>query len=180
MRGQNVSYTVRVPFLDAAKGARRRVQLYDGKALDVTIPAGTTDGQTLRLKGQGMPGMGGGPAGDALIEVRVDGHPHFERDGADILVEVPVTLDEAVLGAKFTVPTIDGKVALTVPPGSNTGARLRLKGKGLPQATGGGRGDQYVRLKVVLPDKPDKQLKDFIRDWAREHAYDVRRKAGLE
>src|SRR3546814_10323745 len=81
MRGQNVSYTVRVPFLDAAKGARRRVQLYDGKALDVTIPAGTTDGQTLRLKGQGMPGMGGGPAGDALIEVRVDGHPHFERDG---------------------------------------------------------------------------------------------------
>ncbi|CAN0595071.1 unnamed protein product, partial [Laminaria digitata] len=102
MKGKDVSYSLRVSFLDAAKGTTRRINLYDGKSLDVRIPAGTEDGQTLRLKQQGMPGMGGGPAGDAFIEIQVDTHPFFERDGNDIFLDVPITLAEAVLGGKIT------------------------------------------------------------------------------
>lgn len=175
-KGNNVQYTVQVTFAEAAKGIRRRITLYDGKSLDVTIPSGTEDGQTLRLRGQGMPGLGGG-AGDAFVTVQVQDDPIFGREGNDIHVTVPVTIDEAVLGGKIRVPTIDGPVSVSVPPGSNTGSRLRLKGKGIA-TSGGNRGDQIVYLEVVLPDKPDDELRSFLQGWSVRHKYDVRKKAG--
>ena len=104
----------------------------------------------------------------------------FERHGHDIHVTVPVTIDEAILGGKIRVPTIDGPVAVSVPPGSNTGSRLRLKGKGVAKAHGGGRGDQIVYLEVVLPEKPDDELRSFLQGWALRHPYDVRKKVGMD
>jgi len=177
MRGADVTYTTTVDFLDAARGARRRITLEDGKALDITIPPGTEDGQTLRLKGQGRPGVGGGEAGDAFIEIRVLPHPYFTRQGNDVHLDLPVTLPEALLGATVTVPTIEGKVSLKIPPGSNTGTTLRLRGRGI--AREGQRGDQYVKLRVMLPERPDRDLTDFIRRWAEANPYDVRGKAGI-
>jgi DnaJ-class molecular chaperone len=179
MPGADVSYTLRVGFLDAANGARQRITLPDGRAIDVTIPEGTHDRQTLRLKGQGQPGIGGGEPGDAYIEIHVEPHAFFTRKDNDVHIEVPVTLDEAVLGAKIEAPTVSGTVSLTVPPGSNTGTTLRLKGRGILDSRTKARGDQYVKLKVVLPDAPDEELRSFIEQWAKTHKYDVRRKAGM-
>jgi DnaJ-class molecular chaperone len=176
-RGADVSYELTVDFIDAAVGAKRRLSLPDGRTLDVTIPAGAEDGQQLRLKGQGTPGLGGGPPGDAYIEIHVQDHPLFKRKGADIHIGLPVTLTEAVRGAKITVPTIDGPVTMTVPKGSNTGSMLRLRGKGVPEKKGGPRGDQYVRLEVMLPDDSDSALERFVEEWNRD--YDVRGKLGL-
>lgn len=176
-RGADVSYELTVDFIDAARGARKRLTLPDGRTLDVTIPPGTDDGQQLRLKGQGTGGLGGGPAGDAYIQIHVTEHPYFKRAGTDINVDLPITLTEAVLGGKITVPTIDGPVSMTIPKGSNTDSLLRLKGKGVPGGKGDARGDQYVRLKVVLPDPPDPELERFVEGWKRD--YDVRGKLGL-
>jgi DnaJ-class molecular chaperone len=180
MKGPDVHYAITVDLPEAVLGAKKRVTLGDGRTLDLTIPPGTEDGQTLRLKGQGGPGIGeGAPAGDAYIEVKVRPHPFFTRKGRDIHVEVPVTLQEAVLGGTIHVPTVDGTVSVKVPKGSNTGSVLRLKGKGVAEAKGGGRGDQYVKLKVMLPDPVDPALKEFVEKWAEDHAYDVRSKAGI-
>ena len=179
MRGKDVNYSLRVSFLDAAQGTTRRINLYDGKSLDVRIPPGTDDGQTLRLKGQGMPGMGGGGPGDAFVEVQVDSHRFFERDGNDIFLDVPVSLAEAVLGGKITVPTIHGSVSVTVPAGANTGTTLRLRGKGV-HARPGVSGDQFAKLQVMLPDKPDRELVDFVKEWSKDFDYDVRNRAGLD
>ena len=175
LRGADVTYVAEVDFIEAALGAKKRLMLTDGKTLDVTIPPGTEDGQTLRLKGQGLPGTGGGPAGDAYIEVKVAPHPLFSRKGSDVHIELPITLPEAVLGASITAPTIDGPVSLKVPRDSNTGSTLRLKGKGIVDRSTGQRGDHYVRLKVVLPDRADPELTDFLEKWARRHPYTVRR-----
>lgn len=182
MKGKDVTYTVRIPFLEGIKGVRRRIQLYDGKKLDVDIPPGTQEGDSLRLKNQGMAGMGGGLAGDAFVEIQVDPHPYFERDGMDIHLDIPITLSEAVLGAKINVPTPHGAVAVTVPTGSNTGRSLRLKGRGVIKGAGDSeqKGDQYIRLKIMLPDKPDNKLEAFAREWSESGDYDVRKKAGLE
>lgn len=176
-KGQDASYTIKIAFLEAAQGAKKRITMPDGRNLDVTVPAGLESGQTLRLRGQGMPGIGGGPAGDALIQVDVEPHPFFTRKERDIHLELPITLQEAVLGATVNVPTVQGDVALKVPPGSNTGATLRLKGKGI--AGKDSAGDQYVKFKVVLPEKPDAELTAFLEKWGRDHAYDVRRKLGM-
>ncbi len=174
--GQEARHSLTVSFTDAAAGCTKRVTLVTGKSVDVHVPAGSDDGQTLRLKGQGHPGILGGPDGDAYIEIRVAPHPFFTRRNLDILVEVPVTLQEAVLGGKVTVPTIDGRVAVTIPPGSNSGSVLRLKGKGVIGAAG--QGDQLVTLKVVLPDG-DEELRKFIEKWGPRHGYDPRGKAGM-
>src|SRR5581483_7260302 len=131
MRGQDAQYRLEVDFLDAVRGTKTRITLPDGETLDVTIPAGVSDGQVLRLKGKGHPGFGEGEPGDALVEVSVKPHPVFKRDGDDIIVEVPITFDEAVLGGKVEVPTIGGRVFATIPAGSNTGQTLRLKGRGI-------------------------------------------------
>jgi DnaJ-class molecular chaperone len=177
-RGRDLRYRLEVDFLDAVNGAKKRVTMPDGRTLDLAIPAGFEDGQTLRLKGQGLPGMGGGAAGDAFIEIKVEPHAFFTRQGDDIHLELPVSLPEAVLGASITVPTLDGKVTLKVPAGSNTGTVLRLRGKGVPRRDGT-RGDQYVKLKVVLPDKPDAEFKDFVERWAKKNTYDARARSGL-
>ncbi len=173
VHGSDTSYTLRVSFEEAAQGVTKRITLSTGKSLDVKIPAGTKDGTTLRLKGQGQAGAGGGNPGDALIEVRVEDHGWFQREGRDIRMDLPVSLPEAVLGGKVTVPTLAGKVAVTIPPGSNTGTVLRLKGKGM--AEGGEAGDQLITLKVVLPDRPNAELEDFLRRWAEKNAYDPRK-----
>ncbi len=189
-RGADVSYAVKVDFVEAALGAKKRVQLADGKTLDITLKPGTEDGQTLRLKGQGQAAQGQAsqgkagrnkaPAGDALIRVRVSPHRFFVRQGRDIHLELPITLKEAVLGASVPVPTIHGKVALKVPAGANSGQTLRLRGKGVPAGAGKPAGDQLVKLTLVLPEKPDTALKDFVEGWDGADEQDPRRKAGLD
>ncbi len=174
MRGQDENYTLAVEFLDAIIGATRRLALPDGKHLDVRVPAGIEDGQVLRLKGQGQPGLNGGPAGDALIEIRIIPHPVFRRDGSDIRLEVPVTVAEAVLGGKITVPTPTGNVSVTVPRHSDTGAQLRLRGKGVPAHAGKPAGDAYVTLKVVIGEV-DPELERFLQERASQHTADPRR-----
>jgi DnaJ-class molecular chaperone len=164
---------MRVGFREAAEGAKKTVTMPDGKTLEVRIPAGLRDRQMLRLKGQGMPGYGGGPAGDAYIEVHVDPDPVFERKDNDVHLELPVGLAEAMLGARVAVPTLTGAVKLSIPKGSNSGSVLRLKGKGILDPASGQRGDQYVRLKIVLPP-PDDELDGFLKDWADRHPYDPR------
>ena len=179
--GADVRYTVRIDFLASAKGVRRQISRHDGKSLNVNIPAGTENGQTLRLKGQGLQGKNGGVAGDAYVEVLVDPHPFFKREKSDIELELPISIDEAILGAKIKVPTVDGPVTVTVPPNSSSGTRLRLKGRGVPAPRGGGNaGDQYVRLKIILPEERDDQLEEFVRNWAQTNNFDARRKAGME
>jgi len=174
VRGQDAQYRLEVDFLDAVNGTKTRITLPDGGTLDVTIPHGVTDGQVLRLKGKGNPGMGEGGPGDALIGIAVRPHPVFTREGDDILVEVPITIDEAVLGGKIEVPTIAGRVFATVPPGSNTGQTLRLKGRGIKSKSGAG--DQLVKLSVVMPERIDDDLKAFAEKWRESHGYDPRRK----
>jgi len=176
MRGADVSYQVEVSFLDAVRGGKKRISLTDGKTIDIAIPPGTENGQTLRLKGQGLAGAGGASAGDAFVEVLVAEHPLFKRDGFDISLDCPITLPEAVLGATITVPTIDGKVALKLPKDSNTGTQLRLKGKGILNPKTNQRGDQYVRFTVMLPEQVDQDLRDAIERWSKRHSYDVRGK----
>jgi DnaJ-class molecular chaperone len=174
MRGGDVTYRMDVGFLEAVNGTKKRVTMPDGKTIDIAIPPGHRDGQILRLRGQGMPGIGGGEAGDAHVEIHVKPHPDFVRRDRDILVELPVALDEAVLGAKVSVPTVGGTVMMTIPPGSNSGDVLRLKGKGIAAHGKHAAGDQLVTLKVVLPKQPDDDLRDFLAGWAKEHSYDPR------
>ncbi len=171
--GADRQYRLEVPFMDAVLGATTRITLPDGKALEVNIPRGIKDGQTLRLKGKGEPGIGKGQPGDALITVHVTPHPTFKRDGNDIRVVLPITIDEAILGAKVEVPTITGKVKVTIPKGASSGQTLRLKGKGvLPRK--GKRGDQLVELKIVSP-KVDDDLVKCMEEWRRKHSYDPRK-----
>lgn len=178
-KGSDVNYSVNVSFADACLGAKRRLTLSTGKTIDVNIPPGTRDQTKLRLKGQGLAGLGGAGAGDAIVEVLVDSHPLFTRKDDDIHLDVPVTLAEAVLGAAIKVPTLDGQVAVKVPPGANSGTTLRLKGKGIPNPDRKVTGDLYVKLVVVLPEKPDAELTAFIERWSKGKEYDVRRKLGV-
>jgi DnaJ-class molecular chaperone len=170
-----VSYTLPVPFLVAARGGKQRVTMPNGKTLDIDVPEGATDGQTLRLKGQGRAAGNGRPAGDAYVELRVQPHAFFEVRDSNIHVELPVTITEAALGGKVKVPTVGGPVMLNVPAGSNTGSSLRLKGRGLLDRKSGQRGDQYVKLKVVLPEKPDDKLKEFLEGWEAGKTQDPRK-----
>jgi DnaJ-class molecular chaperone len=170
-RGANRRYQLDVDFLDAVNGAKRSIVLPDGAHLDVNIPPGIRDRQVLRIRGKGEPGDQG--AGDALIEIGVRPHPHFERKGDNIHVEVPITLKEAVLGAKIKVPTSAGPVTVAVPKGANTGTVLRLKGRGMRRQDGE-RGDEYVTLKVRLPDKRDPELERFVTHWHPATSQDPR------
>jgi DnaJ-class molecular chaperone len=175
--GRDVQYKLPVEFLAAVNGATSRVKLPDGSALDVIVPAGTRDGQILRLRGKGERGLGGGKTGDALVEIEVKPHRFFTRGGDDIHLDLPVNLTEAVLGAEVRVPTTKGAVDMKVPKGANTGRVLRLKGKGVVRPDGS-RGDQYVSLKVVLPEKIDPELQAFVTNWAAGKAEDPR--SGME
>ncbi len=171
-KGEDLAVATMVSFDEAARGGTRRVVLPNGDEIDVKIPAGLKDGQQIRLKGRGAAGRGGGPAGDVLISVSVAPHPWLTRDGNDLRMDLPVTLQEAVLGAKVSVPTLTGTVQLIVPANSNTGAVLRLKGKGI--AGSGAAGDLYLRLMVTLPEKTDEGLRKFAENW--DTAYDPRAK----
>lgn len=172
-RGEDLHFRLPIAFADAIAGAQKRLTLPDGGVLDVTIPPGLVDGQTLRLKGKGAPGLGEGAPGDALIEVEVIPDPRFTREGDDIAIETPISLSEAVLGGEIRVPTATGEVTVTIPKGSNTGTRLRLKGKGAPRR-GGGAGDQYIRLKIVLPKPADPELEAFVAGWEKGKAFNPR------
>jgi DnaJ-class molecular chaperone len=171
-QGDDARYNLEVDFLDAARGGKKRLTLPSGKALDVNIPAGIADGQTIRLKGQGEPGAG--KAGDALIEVKVREHPLFKRDGNNIRIELPITLQEAVLGGKVEVPTIHGTVSMTVPKGTNTGRTMRLKGQGIAAGKNAPAGDQYIKLLVVLPPGGNAELEKFVAEWGPKVPYDPR------
>jgi DnaJ-class molecular chaperone len=173
-RGRDLSYTLTVDFLDAVTGATKRLALPDGRGLDVRIPAGIEDGQTMRLKGQGGPGRNGGPAGDALIEIHITPHRFFRREGRDVHVELPVTMSEAVLGAKIMVPTPTGPVTMTVPPRADTGTKLRLRGRGVAAHGGQAAGDEFVTLKVVVGEVDD-ALESFLRGWSGGQSFDPRR-----
>lgn len=155
-KGEDINYTMRVDFLSAARGDEKTVNL-NGKNINVKIPAGTTDGQTLRLKGLGHPSPNGGSAGDVLITLNIDKHPYFSLEGNNIVMELPITVKEAILGAKVTVPTITGKVAVNIPPYASSGEKLRLKGKGIKG------GDQIVSLKILAPKTPDAGLEEALR-----------------
>lgn len=172
-RGRDAHYRLAVDFLDAVNGATRRLNLPDGRDLDVRIPPGLEDGQVLRLRGRGSPGTGGAPDGDALVEVAVGPHPFFERDGRDLRMRLPVTLREAVLGARVPVPTPRGEVMLTVPPRSDASTQLRLRGRGVAESGGTPAGDLTVTLRLVL-GPVDGRLEEFLRGWEPERPFDPR------
>ena len=176
VRGRDVRYTLEIDFLEAARGTRKRVTLPEGAVLDLSVPEGVEDGQILRLKGKGQPGIGDGSAGDAHVEIRVRPHNEYQREGADILLEMPIGLDEAILGAKIEVPTISGPVNLTIPKGTSSGRKFRLRGKGVHNASTKVTGDQIVTVKIVLPDRIDDSLAYFISEWRQNNGYDPREK----
>lgn len=172
-RGQDLRFTMEVDFLDAVRGSKQRISLPTGEPLEVTIPEGTSDGQTIRLRGKGGDGMGAGPRGDALVTLHVRPDKVFRREGDDIHVTVPITIDEAILGGRVSAPTIDGPVGLNVPEGSSGGRVLRLRGRGAKGKTG--KGDAFVELRIVMPDTVDDGLKDFMQEWRKTHHYDPRK-----
>ncbi|MBD3801868.1 MAG: J domain-containing protein [Thioclava sp.] len=176
-RGQDLRYHLEVEFLDAVRGTKRRVTMPDGNTFGLTIPAGLKDGQTLRLRGKGASGHGQGGPGDAYITVSVRPHRIFTRTGDDIEMELPITFDEAVLGAKVEVPTVSGPVSVTIPQGASTGRKLRLRGKGVSPPEGKA-GDQIVTLKIVLPKKIDNQAEELARRWRETQRFDPRAELG--
>lgn len=167
-KGQDVRATLEISLEDSITGATRRIQFSDGRTLDVGIPKGAGDGQVIRLRGQGAPGRMG-EAGDALIELKIAKHPLYRREGADLEMDLPISVPDAVLGGKVTVPTPEGKVSMTVPAGSNSGKVLRLKGRG--GSVGGKRGDLLARLVVTLPEPQDEALTQFAEDWRAKRPY---------
>ncbi len=173
-RGGDEYYALAVGFLEGINGATRRLTLPDGRTLDVAIPPGVETGQTLRLRGRGGAGRNGGPAGDALIEIRIGEHRFFRRDGNDLRIELPVTLREAVLGGRVTVPTPGGPVAMTIPARSDSGRVLRLRGRGVPAHGATEAGDLFATLRVTVSEADDR-LAAFLGDWTPDHASDPRR-----
>ena len=173
--GRDVTATTTITLEEAAKGTTRRVQLPTGKELEVKVPAGLTDGQTIRLKGQGL-AMPGGQAGDVLITVTIAPHHLFQRDGNDLRIELPITLYEAVLGAKVRVPTLDGAVELSIPANTSSGRTFRLKGKGFPAKSGAG--DLMATVRIVLPEQGDQALEELMKSWRELRPYDPRKGTG--
>jgi DnaJ-class molecular chaperone len=171
-RGSDLHYSLAVDFLDSVNGATKRISLPEGGSLDVTIPPGIQQGQTLRLRGKGAPSPGEGEAGDALVEVSIQAHPLFSRHGDNIHIDLPVTIAEAVLGGEIRTPTPTGPVMLKAPKGSNTGTVLRLKGKGVQKPNG--PGDLLVKLKIMAPTAPDPELDAFLATWTPAN-YDPRK-----
>lgn len=174
-KGVDVRARVDIDLEDSILGATKRIAFSDGRTLDVAIPKGAASGQVLRLKGQGQPGRGGA-VGDALIELRIRPHPVFRLDGADLEMDLPVSVPDAVLGGKVQAQTPEGPVSLGVPKGSNSGAVLRLKGRGAVDAKTGKRGDLKARLVVTLPDAADPKLEAFAEEWRAKRPYAPKRR----
>jgi len=173
-KGQDRNYRLKVDFLDAVHGGKKPLTLETSRTLNVTIPVNVKDGQKIRLKGQGGDGINGGPKGDAIIEILIKPHGFFRCEENDIYLDLPITLEEAVLGKKVNIPTIDGKVAMTIPKGSSSGRSLRLKEKGAVDPKTKVRGDQYVKLQIMLPSEPDEDLEKAISKWAKNKEQNVR------
>jgi DnaJ-class molecular chaperone len=171
---QDLTAALTITLAEAATGAHKRVQLPTGREIEVKIPPGLNDGQTIRLKGQGL--AGAGRAGDLLITVSVALHPLFARAGADLRLEIPITLYEAVLGAKVRVPTLDGAVELAIPAGTSSGRTFRLKGKGFPAKEG--KGDLLATVRIMLPEEGDAELEELMRRWRKARPYDPRKGIG--
>lgn len=169
VRGGDIRYHLTVSFLEAVSGATKRVSLPDGTSLDVKVPEGVKNGQTIRLRGKGQGSPGGGPSGDAFVEIAVQAHPVFRREGDDVVIDLPITIDEAVLGGKVEVQTIGNPLRVAIPAGSSSGQVLRLKGKGVNNRIAGRVGDQRCILKIVLPVEVDEELKSFMKDWRENH-----------
>jgi DnaJ-class molecular chaperone len=169
--GANVAAALTVTLSDAAHGATQRIRLPSGKDVEVKIPAGLANGQQIRLRGQGAAGPGG--TGDLLITVSIALHPIFTLEGADIRLDLPVTLYEAALGAKVRVPTLDKPVELTIPAGTNGGRTFRLKGKGFPAK--GGHGDLLATVRIMLPENSDPDFEALMKKWRSEKPYDPRK-----
>jgi DnaJ-class molecular chaperone len=170
--GQNLQASLTITLAEAAKGTKTRVHLPTGKDVEVKIPAGIATGQQVRLKGQGWPSATA-KAGDALITINVMPHPLFTPDGADLRLDLPITLYEAVLGGKARVPTLDGTVELAIPPGTDSGRTFRLKGKGLKAKST--IGDLLATVRIVLPGQSDDELKELMRKWREKKPYDPRK-----
>jgi DnaJ-class molecular chaperone len=171
--GADLHFELPIDFLDAVNGGSKTVTLPQGGTLNVTIPAGVEDGQTLRLRGKGAPSPGEGPSGDALVQIVVRPHRYFTREGDNVLLDLPITVKEAALGAEVRAPTTSGSVILKIPKRSNTGDVLRLRGKGVK--TRGGAGDELVKLKVMMPTEADPELDAFLADWKPTASYDPRK-----
>ncbi|MBC7668824.1 MAG: J domain-containing protein [Gemmatimonadaceae bacterium] len=172
-KGADVRARLDIDLEEAIKGGKKRVAFSDGRTIDVTIPVGAQEGQTLRLKGQGSPGRGG--QGDALIELAIKPHPIYRREADTLVMDLPISVPDAVLGGKVEAPTPDGPVTLSIPKGSNTGAKLRLKGRGLSDGKGK-RGDLFARLVVTLPETPDAELEQFAETWRTQRPYAPKRR----
>lgn len=172
MPGADLKGEVAVTLEDVAAGRKPKVTLPNGKTVALTLPAGVSDGQTIRLQRQGDPSPSGGPHGDALVTVRFVPHPLFKPEGHDLRLDLPIGLDEAVLGAKIAVPTLSGKVQVTIPPHSSSGRTLRLKGKGLPKAHG--HGDLLVTPRIVLPEGSEPELEALMKTWREAKKASVR------
>ena len=170
--GADLHYQLHIPFLEAINGASKTITLPEGGTLEVSIPHGVEDGQTLRLRGKGAPSAGEGPPGDALVQIVVEPHRYFTREGDDIHLELPITLKEAALGGEVRAPTTTGSVMLKIPKGSDSGDVLRLKGKGVKRRHGSG--DELVTLKVAMPKTPDAELDAFLSKWTPPSSYDPR------
>ena len=177
-KGLDSHYDLSITFEEAALGGTRRVKLPAGKRFDVKIPIGVRDGQSIRLKGLGEPGIPGGQAGDAMITIKIEAHPYYRREGHDIHLDLPITLNEALHGATVKVPTLGGPVVMVIPPGANAGQVFKLKGKGIPGYAIQPAGDQFVTLQIVLPDQSDSNLNDIVKRWEAAHPYDPRKKFG--
>lgn len=173
-RGEDVAGSVTVSLMDAVQGTQARVSLPTGRTLEINVPAGIEDGKQIRLKGQGQPGPGRGGPGDALITIRIAKHRYFEVSGRDLRLDLPVTLYEAVLGAKVNVPTLDGTVELSLPAGGRSGRTLRLRGKGFPASATQPAGDLLVTPRIVLPEAGGDALQDLARTMRDEHPYQPR------
>ena len=176
-KGLDISYEVTIGFEESITGGTRRMTLNDDRSVDIKIPSGIKNGQVIRLSGQGGPGLGKGPKGDALVEIRVAPHPYYRREGEDIHLELPISVDEAVLGGDIQVPTPRGKLTVRIPRNSSSGTRLRLKGKGVQ--TKKTAGNMYVALKIMMPEKRDISLEKAIKEWGNGDGAALRKKAGL-
>src|SRR3954464_13568390 len=176
IRGQDVTATAVITLNEAAHGGTRRLELPIGKEVEFKIPPGISDGRQIRLRGQGMPSPGGGPPGDVLITIEIAPHPLFKVDGQDLRLDLPITLYEAVLGAKVRAPTLDGAVQLSIPANTSSGRVFRLKGKGLPGKPTAG--DLYVSTKIVLPDGKDAELEELMKKWREQNPHDPRSDLG--
>jgi DnaJ-class molecular chaperone len=165
-KGENVEAEIEIPFVVAAEGGQHTLHLDRGgrlETLSIKVPPGVSHGSVIRLSGQGQAGRGGGPAGDLLVMIKVASHPYFRREGNDLLIDVPITVSEAALGAKVEVPTLsEGPIVVTVPPGTSSGAKLRLRGKGVIDPKTKSRGDQYVVVKLVLPPGIDARMRGLF------------------